>query len=46
VLWQVRTPAGINGCPALSGKMLLVASGSATTAMRRPQYELVAYALR
>jgi outer membrane protein assembly factor BamB len=45
-LWQTRAPTGINGCPALSGDMLLVPSGSATTAMRNPHYELVAYGLR
>jgi len=43
-LWQTRAPAGINGCPALSGDMLLVPAGSATTAMHDPKYELVAYA--
>lgn len=44
-LWQTRASAGINGCPALSGDMLLVAAGSATTKMPDPKYELIAYAL-
>jgi glucose dehydrogenase len=44
-LWQARAPAGVNGCPALSGGILLLPAGSATTAMRRPSYELIAYAL-
>jgi outer membrane protein assembly factor BamB len=45
-LWQSRASAGINGCPALSGDVLLVPAGSGTTAMRNPKYELIAYALR
>ena len=44
-LWQTRAAAGINGCPALSGGTLLVPAGSATTRMRHPQYELVAYSV-
>ena len=37
-LWQARAPAGVNGCPALSGRMLLVPAGSGTTRLRHPQY--------
>jgi outer membrane protein assembly factor BamB len=42
-LWQARAAAGINGCPALSGGMLLVAAGSGSTKLRYPKYELIAY---
>ena len=45
-LWQARASAGINGCPALSGKLLLVPAGSGTTRMRDPRYELIAYGVR
>jgi outer membrane protein assembly factor BamB len=44
-LWQARAPAGIDGCPALSGDMLIVAAGSGSTKMPDPRYALVAYAL-
>jgi len=44
-LWKARALAGVNGCPALSGKMLLVPAGSGTTKMRNPKYQLIAYAL-
>ncbi len=44
-LWQTDAPAGINGCPALSGNILLVPAGSSTTKVRHPSYELIAYAL-
>jgi outer membrane protein assembly factor BamB len=44
-LWQAQAPAGINGCPALSDKLLLVAAGSASTRLRYPKYELIAYGL-
>ena len=44
-LWQARAPAGVNGCPALSGRMLIVPAGSGTTRLRHPKYELVAYGL-
>jgi glucose dehydrogenase len=43
-LWQARAPAGINGCPALSGKLLLVVAGTATTRNPHPPFQLVAYA--
>jgi len=45
-LWEARARAGINGCPALAGDMLLVPAGSKTSRMRHPVFELVAYALR
>lgn len=45
-LWHARAQAGINGCPALAGDMLLVPAGSATARMRAPAFELIAYALR
>ena len=44
-LWQARAPAGINGCPALSGGLLLVPAGSGTTKVRTPKFELIAYGL-
>lgn len=44
-LWQARAPAGINGCPALSGNLLLVPAGAGTTKLRNPKYQLIAYGL-
>ena len=38
-LWQARAPAGVNGCPALSGRMLLVPAGSGTTRLRHRSTE-------
>jgi alcohol dehydrogenase (cytochrome c) len=45
LLWQAQSSAGINGCPALSGKLLLVPAGIQTSKMRHVRFELVAYAV-
>ena len=45
-LWQTHEPAGVNGCPALAGRTLLVVAGSGTSRLRHPSYALVAYAPR
>ncbi|HZT91381.1 MAG TPA: PQQ-binding-like beta-propeller repeat protein [Gaiellaceae bacterium] len=42
-LWQARASAGINACPAVAGKQLLVAAGVRNRSFTKPQYELVAY---
>ena len=42
-LWQARASAGISGCPALSGNLLLVPAGVGTTRLHNPKYELIAY---
>ncbi len=44
-LWTSRALAGINACPALSGRMLLVLAGSGTSRQPDPPFQLVAYAL-
>ena len=45
-LWTATARAGINGCPALSGDMLLVPAGSTTSSMHQPVFALIAYAIR
>lgn len=42
-LWTARARAGINGCPAVAGDLLLVAAGAPHPAFARPVPELVAY---
>ena len=43
-LWQARAPAGVNGCPAVDGDMLLVGAGSKYPG-RPDTYELLAFRL-
>jgi alcohol dehydrogenase (cytochrome c) len=43
-LWRARTPAAVNACPAVAGKLLIVAAGAAYTQPRTERDEVVAYA--
>jgi outer membrane protein assembly factor BamB len=43
-LWTLKAPAGINSFPAVDGDMLLVGAG-ATGFFKKPQFQLIAYAL-
>jgi alcohol dehydrogenase (cytochrome c) len=45
VVFQARTRAGINACPAVAGDTLLVGAGSDHPDFARPVFELIAYAL-
>jgi alcohol dehydrogenase (cytochrome c) len=42
-LWSAIAPAAVNACPAVSGKLLLVAAGAAYTQPRAEHDEVVAY---
>jgi alcohol dehydrogenase (cytochrome c) len=44
-LLHARTRAGINGCPAVAGRTLLVGAGTDHPAFPSPVFELIAYAL-
>jgi len=44
VLWRANARAAINACPAVAGKLLIVAAGAAYTKPRTEQDEVVAYA--
>ncbi len=44
-LWTAQARAGINACPAVAGRLLLVGAGSPHPGLRHPVYELVAYGL-
>ena len=45
VVWQTRTRAGINACPAVAGDTLYVASGTRVSSGGPPHFELTAYRL-
>jgi outer membrane protein assembly factor BamB len=42
---HARTRAGVNGCPAVAGRTLLVGAGTDHPAFPSPVFELIAYAL-
>jgi alcohol dehydrogenase (cytochrome c) len=42
---HARARAGINGCPAVAGRTLLLGAGADHPAFPRPVFELIAYAL-
>ncbi len=44
VLWRATARAAINACPAVAGKLLIVAAGATYTRPRRDHDEVVAYA--
>jgi outer membrane protein assembly factor BamB len=44
VLWHARTPAALNACPAVAGRLVVVAAAAAYPAPRAERYEVVAYA--
>jgi outer membrane protein assembly factor BamB len=43
ILWSAKLPAGVNGCPAVAGDMLIVGAGIPEHPVDRP--ELVAFRL-
>jgi alcohol dehydrogenase (cytochrome c) len=45
VLWSARARAGINACPAVAGRYLLITAGTDHPAFTEPVLELEAYAL-
>ena len=45
VLWQAKTPSGINSFPAITRTMLIVGTGARTSAKAPPHGEIVAYSL-
>ena len=44
ILWSAKLPAGINGCPAVAGDMVIVGAGIREHPGDRP--ELVAFRVR
>lgn len=46
ILWQARSPAGVNACPTVDGDMLFVAAGADPHGVVGGTHELTAYALR
>ncbi len=44
LLWQARTPAAVNACPAVAGRLVVVAAAAAYPMPRDERYEVVAYA--
>ena len=44
-LWTTTGPAGINAFPAVTKNMLIVGAGASSSAIKKPQDEIVAYSL-
>jgi outer membrane protein assembly factor BamB len=45
-LWTAQEPAGINGCPAVAGNLLVVPAGAEPSTMRTPNPVIDAYETR
>lgn len=43
-LWRGAAPAAVNACPAVAGRLLIVAAGAAYPKPRTQSYQVVAYA--